>query len=162
HVRLLEREYRLPVILHVHHRPAFGPGFLEPLVEAAEGGPFAVVNPLAVDIGMVNVEAEAQPGAGSGPLEHLKVTIRIAECCERPPADMHLDADGFSLSVVDEVDLRQTYQYRLPISQLELGLDAGADYLLRRHAVDTLAEDAHELDPATRDDERLESVRAQV
>src|SRR5262245_28974045 len=111
---------------------------------------------------MVNIEAEPRPTAGGCPLEHLQVTIRIAERGEGTPANMHLDADGLALPVVNEVDFRQTHKYRLPVLQLELCPDAGANHLLRRDAINPFAEDAHELDPAGGNDERLKSVRAQV
>ena len=50
----------------------------------------------------------------------------------------------------------------LPSAPLEPGLDAAADHLLGRNAVDLLGPGAHELDAAARDDEGLEAVGAQV
>ena len=75
---------------------------------------------------------------------------------------MLVDADGLAGLVVDEVDLRQAEQDGLSVAHLELGLDRGADHLLRRDAVDLLGPGAHELDAATGDDEGLEAVGAQI
>src|SRR4029079_8842445 len=76
---------------------------------------------------------------------------------------MKLDADRLSGVVVDQLDLRELHQDRLPVrAGLQLEAPVRADDLLGRDAVDALGEDAHELDPAARDDEGLEAVRAEV
>ena len=38
------------------------------------------------------------------PLQHLQITIRVAEGGDGAAADMLVDADGFACFVVDEVD----------------------------------------------------------
>jgi hypothetical protein len=39
----------------------------------------AIVGPLALGVGVVNEEAEASPRGGGRPLQHLHVTVGIAE-----------------------------------------------------------------------------------
>jgi hypothetical protein len=73
-----------------------------------------------------------------------------------------VDADGLAGLVVDEVDLGEAADDGSVRRHLELGLDARADDLLGRDAVDLLGEDAQELDAAAGDDEGLEAVRPQV
>src|SRR5262244_4079331 len=102
-VRFFESKYRIPVILHVHYGPAFGPGLIEPFVEPSEGGGFPVVGPLTVGVRVVDIEAESPPAAGGCPLEHLQVTVRIAERGDGAPANMHLDADGLALPVINKL-----------------------------------------------------------
>ena len=67
----------VPIVLHIDNGPALFPGLVEPLVEAADVR-VPVVGPLALRIGVVDVEAEAEPVPGLGPLVHLEITIRIA------------------------------------------------------------------------------------
>src|SRR5262249_18624279 len=43
------------------------------------------------------------PAAGGCPLEHLQVTVRIAERGDGAPANMHLDADGLALPVINKL-----------------------------------------------------------
>ena len=59
-------------------------------------------------------------------------------------------------------ELGELDQHRLAVAQLEPGLDAAADHLLRRDAVGFFRVAADEIDPAARDDERLEPIRSQV
>ena len=59
-------------------------------------------------------------------------------------------------------DLRQAHEHRLAVAHFELRLDAAADDLLGRDAIDLLRPRAHELDAAAGDDEGLEAVRPQV
>ena len=59
-------------------------------------------------------------------------------------------------------DLRQPHEHGLAVAHLVLRLDAAADDLLGRDAIDLLRPRAHELDAAAGDDEGLEAVRAQV
>ncbi len=68
----------------------------------------------------------------------------------------------FALFVINEVDLRQPHEYRFAILHVKFGLDAAADDLLRRNAIDLLRPGPHELDAAAGDDERLEIIGAQV
>jgi hypothetical protein len=47
-----------------------------------------VIGPLAVGIGVVDIEAEARTLARGGPLHHLLITVRITERSEGTPADV--------------------------------------------------------------------------
>ena len=74
---------------------------------------------------------------------------------------MLLDADGFAGLVVDEVDLRQLHEHRLPsrssnfvLMLLPMTCSGGMPY--------TAPSTAHELDAAAGDDEGLEAVRPQI
>lgn len=80
----------------------------------------------------------------------------------RPLADVALDTDWLAVLVIDHVDLGQLDEQRRAVMHFELHLQAAADKLLGRDAVHALRPWAHELDAAARDDECLESVRAQV
>ena len=73
-----------------------------------------------------------------------------------------LMATGLSALSLLKLNLRQAHEHRLAVAHLEPGLDAAADDLLRRDAVDALAPLTQELDAAARDDEVLEAVGAQV
>ena len=73
-----------------------------------------------------------------------------------------LMATGLSALSLLKLKLRQAHENRLAVAHLEPGLDAAADDLLRRDAVDALAPLTQELDAAARDDEVLEPVGAQV
>jgi hypothetical protein len=53
----LERKHLLPILLHVHHSPTAGLGFIETLVQAADAG-LAVVGPCALGVGMVDIETD--------------------------------------------------------------------------------------------------------
>ena len=59
-------------------------------------------------------------------------------------------------------DFRESDEHRLAVAHFEFRLDAAADDLLGRNAVDALGPGAHELDAAAGDDEGLESVGAEV
>src|SRR5512147_3185230 len=83
-----------------------------------------------------------------GPLQHLEITIRIAERSDRALPDVRVDADGLARSVIHEVYLREAKQYRNIPAQHELGLDARTDHLRRRYAVDSLRPRPHEFDAA--------------
>ena len=87
---------------------------------------------------------------------------RIAERHDGPAADVLVDADGLVGLVVVEVQLRQAHEHGLAVAHFELRLDAAADDLFRRDAVNLLRPRAHELDAAAGDDEVLEAVRAQI
>ena len=75
---------------------------------------------------------------------------------------MLVDAEGFAGLVVDEIQLGQLDDDRLAVAHIIGGLEAGANDLLGRDAVDTLGPGTHEVDPAARDDEGFESVRPQI
>ena len=79
-----------------------------------------------------------------------------------PAADELGDADRLAGLVVDQVDRRLDHDGRLAVLHHVLGLERGADDLLRRHAVDLLGPGPHELDRAAGNDERLESIGPQV
>src|SRR5262245_63116272 len=93
-------------------------------------------------------EREALPRPRRGVLEHLQVAVGIAEGGERPAADDLLDVDRLAFLVVDEVDARQLDQHRLAVTQLELLLARGPDYLVRWYAIGPCGEGAHELHAA--------------
>ena len=69
---------------------------------------------------------------------------------------------GLAGFVVNEVELRQTHQHGLAVADFELRLDAAADDLFRRDAIDLFRPGAHELDAAAGDDEGLETVCPQI
>jgi len=137
------------------------PGLIEGFVETANGR-LTIVGIFAVGIGVMDDEAETRPRTGGGPLDHLQVAVGVAESGDGPPADVHLNADGFTRLVVDKVDFRQPHQHGRAVAQLETGLDAAADDLLGRNAVDLFRPGAHELDAAAGHDISLESVGRRV
>src|SRR6185295_13431958 len=100
--------------------------------------------------------------AGRRPLEHLQVAVRITERRDRPSPDGGLDADWLPRPVVDEVDLGPLDEHRAAFAGFERHLHSRADDLFGWNAVDPFGERTEEFDPATRHDERLEPVRAQV
>jgi hypothetical protein len=56
----------------------------------------AIVGVFARGIVVVDVEAEAQAAAGAGVLQHLQVTIGVAEGRDGAAADVLVDPDGFN------------------------------------------------------------------
>ena len=151
----------LPVLLHVDNRPAFRLCFVEAFVEAANAG-LSVVGPFALGIRMVDVKREPRPLSGSRPLQHLQVAVGVAERGNGSPADLLVDGNRLAFLVVKEVEFGQADKNRRTVAHLELHLDAAADHLLRRDAIDFLGPRAHELDAAAGNDEGLEAIRAQV
>jgi hypothetical protein len=129
----LKRENTLPVALHVNDCPSSRLRFIESLVETANAG-ISVVSPLAVGIRVMNIEAKAPATARSYPLEHLQVAIGVTERGDWATANVLINANRFTGFVVNEVDLWQANEHRLPIAQLKLRLDAASDDLLRRNA----------------------------
>ena len=107
-------------------------------------------------------QLEPRAAAALRVFQHLLVADGIAERGDGPAADVLVDADGLVAFVVVEVQLRQTHEHGLAVAHLKLRLDAAADDLFRRDAIDLLRPRAHELDAAAGDDEVLEAVRAQV
>ena len=83
------------------------------------------------------------------PLQHLLIAIRVAERGDGPATDVRVNADRFSGLVVDEVNLGQPHENRLAVAHFILGLDAAADDLFGRNAVDLFRPRTHELDAAT-------------
>jgi hypothetical protein len=53
---------------------------------------------------VVHEPHEARAAAGSRPLQHLLVAVRVAEGEHRPPPDEAVDDDGLAGSVVHELD----------------------------------------------------------
>src|SRR5262245_15232262 len=98
---------------------------------------------------MMDNQAEARATSQGCPLQHFEIAIGIAERGNRASADMLVDADRLSSSVVDEVDLRKAEQHRDVPPHLETCLDARSHHLLRRDTIDLLAPGPHELDAAT-------------
>ena len=103
------------------------------------------------------------PGSCPGRiLEHLHVAVGIAECCNRPAADVLIDANWLAGTVVNEVQLWKTYQHRFAVAYLEFSLDAAADDFLGRNAVDLVRPGSHKFDPSAGNDEIVEAIRAQI
>ena len=67
-------------------------------MEVADGGR-AVAGPFALGIGVMHIEAEARFRTGTGPLQHLQIAIRIAECANARSSKKALGAGGFDCSV---------------------------------------------------------------
>src|SRR5215510_2034912 len=105
---------------------------------------------------------ETCTAARCSPLQHLQVSVRVAESENRPPPDKFVDGHGLADFVVDEIDLRQPYQHRLAISHLKLGLNGAANDLLGRNAIDLFCPRTHKLDSTPRYDIGLETVGAQI
>ena len=77
--------------------------FIKPLASLPDVR-IAVVGRLAFGVGVMDEHSEAGAFPGSGPLEHLEVTIGVARGEDRAAADVLLNADGFAVLVVDEVE----------------------------------------------------------
>src|SRR5580698_5970718 len=107
-------------------------------------------------------EHETGAGAGGGPLEHLLVTVGVAEGCDGALAYKCVDPDGLAGAVVDEADLGQAHDDRLSVLCLKLRLHGGADDLFGRDTVRLLGPRTHESYFAAGDDEGLEAVAAEV
>src|SRR5262245_43301907 len=107
-------------------------------------------------------EAQARTGARARPLEHLQITIGIAECGNRMPPDELLDTERLSRPIVDELRAGTLDDHRRTVTHLQGLVADAANHLFRRDAVRFFSERADELHAAATDDERLESVRAQV
>ena len=75
---------------------------------------------------------------------------------------MLIDGDGLAALVVVEVHFRQSHENGLAVAHFKFCLDAAADDLFRRYAVNPLRPRTHELDAAAGDDVILETVRAQI
>ena len=127
---------------------AFRGGFVETLVEFGEMV-CAIVGVFAFGVIVVNVKAESTAAASANILQHLKVSVRVAERGDRSTADMLMNADRLAHLVVDEIQLRQSHDDRLFVSQFEFRLDAAADHLFRRDAIGRFRPRAHELNAAT-------------
>jgi hypothetical protein len=69
---------------------------------------------------------------------------------------------GLPAFIIIEVQLRQPREHGLTFPHLERGLDAAANDLFGRDAINFFRPGAHELDAAAGNDESLETVHAQV
>ena len=78
----VEREYSIPVLLHIHDGPAIHPGFVEALVKTTDRR-LAIVSPFTLRVGVMDIETETRACAGGGPLEHLQIAIPVAERGDR-------------------------------------------------------------------------------
>src|SRR6266849_10506983 len=97
---LLERKDDIPVLLHVYHRPSVHGRSVQRDVETTKMR-LPVIGIFASSVGVVNDHAEAHAATQCCPLQHLKITIGIAECRDRPAADGFVDADRLARLVVD-------------------------------------------------------------
>src|SRR5258706_16056209 len=73
---------------------------------------------------------ETRTRSGDGPLQHLQVAVRVAECHERTAADEPADRDGLAVLVIDKIDSGKLDENGLAVAHLELLLAAAADHPL--------------------------------
>src|SRR5688572_18868596 len=85
------REDSLPVVLHIHDRPAPGRGFVQGFVQLADVR-LAVVGPFALGVGVMDDQSETRAAPRNGPLEHLQITVGIAEGGDGAAANVMLQA----------------------------------------------------------------------
>ncbi len=111
---------------------------------------------------MQDQQHEPRPAAALRVFQHLLVASGISERHDGPAANVLVDGDGFAVFITVEVQLRQTHEDGLTITDFKLCLDAAADDLFRRDAINLFRPGAHELDAAAGNDEVLETVGAQV
>ncbi len=76
--------------------------FIQTLVELANVG-LAVVGPLALGIGVMNVKAESESLASGRPLQHLQITVRVPKCCDGAAANVLIDRYRLAGFIVKEV-----------------------------------------------------------
>src|SRR4051794_27800880 len=120
--KLWPRKYGLPVAFHVRDGPAIEHSGIERLVEFADMG-VAVISVFALGVGVVHQKAEAHSAAARRPLQHFEVAVGIAERGDWTLADMGVNPDGLSGSVIDEIDFGQAEQFGLAVAHSEPGLD---------------------------------------
>ena len=163
----LEREDLFPIVLHADDGPA---GFLRFVVNRLrERTQLGVRQALRRTVGVfarhvIMQHEKLEPGTAAAlrVFQHLLIAPRIAERGDGPAADVLVDGDGLAVFVVIEVELRQPHDHRLAVAHFKLRLDAAADDLFRRDAVNLFRPWAHELDATAGDDVVLETVRAQI
>src|SRR4029450_2316696 len=119
------RKDRLPIVLHVHPRPAFGSRLVERLVELAYSR-IPVIGVFAHGISVVHKAHEAKASAGRGPSPPLLVAIGIAEGEDRLPTDEMVDALGLARTIIDEQHLGRFDQNRARVPHGILGDAWGA------------------------------------
>ena len=95
----------------------FARGFIQRLVELAEGGG-PVVGVFAVGVGVVDEAGKAGAISGHGPFQHLLVAVGIAEGEDRAATDELVDGDGLAGLVIDDVDLASRIRIGQPCSIL--------------------------------------------
>ena len=105
-----------PVFLHVYNRPSLFMSLIQPLVEFANVG-LAIVGPLAFGIRVMNVKTEPGSFAGSRPLEHLQVAVRVPKRRDGTAANVLINGDRLTLLVINEIDLRQPHKNRSSVPQ---------------------------------------------
>ena len=71
-------EHRFPVTLHIHDYPAFGEGLAKGLVESPDRG-LPITGPFVGGVCVMHQPHEPRAAARGGPLQHLVVTVGIAE-----------------------------------------------------------------------------------
>ena len=91
-MRLLELEDAFPIPLHVDDRPSIRGCCIQGRIQPTKGR-VAVIGVFAFPIGVMDDQPETAAACQSGPLEHLKIAIGIAECGDRAPPDVLVDAD---------------------------------------------------------------------
>src|SRR5271155_4319804 len=90
-------------------------------------------------------QREMRTSARDRVLQHLQVTVGIAERENGLAADVSIDADRLARAVIDEINLRHAHERGLTIAKLELDNLARTDHLLGRNAVRLLRPRTHEL-----------------
>src|SRR5262245_21764416 len=111
---------------------------------------------------MMDIHTESRTGTSAGPLEHFQVTVRIAECSNRPAADEFVNTNRFAILVVDEVHGRQFDEYRYAVSEFQFLFKTAADHLLWGNAMYFFSQGTHELHSSGRDNKGLETVGAKI
>jgi hypothetical protein len=100
-------------VLHINNCPVLSLGFIEPLLMPPDGR-LAIGGPFPLTVGTMNGETESRPRTSAGPLEHLQIAVRIAECGDGTAADEFLNTDSLAILIVNTIDRRQFYQTSLP------------------------------------------------
>jgi len=101
------RVNRFPIALHVGDGPVTLLSLVESFIKTSDVR-IAVVGPLSIRVGVMDEQAESTAFTGSGPLQHLKITVGVAERRDGAAADELVDRHRLPLLVVDEVDLGET------------------------------------------------------
>ena len=117
----------------------------EALVEAAEAG-LPIVGPFPVPVRMVQIEHKCPLRIRSGVLHHLQVPVRVPGDENRLFPNKFIDPHRLASLVVDEIQLGQLADHRIPVVIVKLCFDAAAHHLFGRDAVDRFGPGSHELD----------------
>src|SRR3981081_782679 len=89
---LLEWKDDLPILLHVDHRPIVHGRGVQRDVEMTKMR-MPVIGIFAFGVSVMNDHAEAHAAAHCCPLQHLKITVGVAEGRNWPAADGFVDSD---------------------------------------------------------------------